>query len=97
KSSGVRNSYRRSVIVFLKRVHQAGPGGYGLALRSGGFRLPQERLSMRKFKEVLRLHSLGLKQQQIARSCSIAQSTLHHYLKRAWPPGGTAARVRRKV
>ena len=46
---------------------------------------------MRKLKEVLRLHSLGLKQQQIARSCSIAQSTVHGYLKAAalagvsWP------------
>lgn len=44
---------------------------------------------MRKFKEVLRLHSLGLKQQQIARSCSIAQSTVHHYLKRAAAAGVT--------
>jgi transposase len=46
---------------------------------------------MRKFKEVLRLSSLGLKQQQIARSCRIAQSTVHGYLKAAaaggvsWP------------
>lgn len=46
---------------------------------------------MRKLKEVLRLHSLGLKQQQIARSCLIAQSTVHKYLKAAtaadvsWP------------
>jgi transposase len=43
---------------------------------------------MRKLKEVLRLHSLGLTQQQIARSCSIAQSTVHNYLKAA-----AAARV----
>lgn len=42
---------------------------------------------MRKFKEVLRLHSLGLKQHQIARSCSIAQSTVHHYLKAAAAAG----------
>jgi transposase len=47
---------------------------------------------MRNLKEVLRLHSLGLKQQQIARSCWIAQSTVHQYLKAAaaagvsWPP-----------
>ena len=53
--------------------------------------MPQIRLSMRKLKEVLRLHSLGLKQQQIARSCLIAQSTVHLYLKAAavagvkWP------------
>jgi transposase len=42
---------------------------------------------MRKLKEVLRLHSLGLKQQQIARSCSIAQSTVHGYLKAATVAG----------
>ena len=42
---------------------------------------------MRKLKEVLRLHSLGLKQQQIARSCSIAQSTVHQYLKAAAAAG----------
>jgi hypothetical protein len=46
---------------------------------------------MRKFTEVVRLHSLGLTQRQIARSCSIAQSTVHEYLKTAaeaalgWP------------
>ena len=42
---------------------------------------------MRKLKEVLRLHSLGLKQQQIARSCLIAQSTVHQYLKAATAAG----------
>jgi transposase len=47
---------------------------------------------MRKIKEVLRLrHELGLYQEQIARSCSIGQSTVHRYLERAeaaqlvWP------------
>jgi transposase len=47
---------------------------------------------MRKIKEVLRLrHELGLGQRQIARSCSIAQSTVHQYLRAAeragvkWP------------
>src|SRR5437016_5415609 len=60
-------------------------------LESGGRRLPQERLSMRKIKEVLRLHSLGLAQRQIARSCLIGQSTVSEYLKAAeavglrWP------------
>ena len=49
--------------------------------------MPQKRLSMRKLKEVLRLHSLGLKQQQIARSCAIAQSTVHGYLKAATAAG----------
>lgn len=47
---------------------------------------------MRKLKEVLRLrHELKLDQRKIARSCSIAPSTVHEYLKRAdaaglaWP------------
>ena len=46
---------------------------------------------MRKLKEVLRLHSLGLSQHQIARSCSISQSTVHEYVSAAhlagvkWP------------
>jgi transposase len=51
---------------------------------------------MRKIKEVLRLRfELKLDQRQIARSCSIAVSTVHEYLKRAeatgigWPlPAG---------
>jgi transposase len=46
---------------------------------------------MRKLKEVLRLHSLGMSQHQIARSCSISQSTVHEYVSAAqstavqWP------------
>ncbi len=47
---------------------------------------------MRKIKEVLRLrYELKLDQRQIARSCSIAVSRVHDYLKRAeaakvsWP------------
>ena len=36
---------------------------------------------MRKIKEVLRLHSLGLSQREIARSCVIGQSTVSDYLK----------------
>jgi len=39
---------------------------------------------MRRIKEVLRLrYGLGLGQRQIARSCSIGQSTVYDYLKRA--------------
>ena len=44
-----------------------------------------------KLKEVLRLHSLGLSQHNIARSCSISQSTVHEYVSAAevagikWP------------
>jgi len=53
--------------------------------------LPEEALSMRKIREILRLSALGLAQHQIARSCSIVQSTVHRYLKLAeaaqlrWP------------
>jgi transposase len=42
---------------------------------------------MRKLKEVLRLLSLGLKQHQIAHSCSIAQSTVSEYVKAAEAAG----------
>ena len=42
---------------------------------------------MRKLKEVLRLRSLGLSQHQIARSCSISQSTVHDYLSAAQAAG----------
>ena len=42
---------------------------------------------MRKLKEVLRLHFLGLSQHQIARSCSISQSTVHEYLSAAQAAG----------
>jgi transposase len=43
---------------------------------------------MRKIQEVLRLrYALGLGQRQIARSCSIAQATVHGYLKRAQAAG----------
>ncbi len=43
---------------------------------------------MRKIKEVLRLYfELGLGQREIARSCSISQSTVHTYLKGAMAAG----------
>jgi len=43
---------------------------------------------MRRIKEVLRLrYELGLGQRQIARSCSIGQSTVYDYLKRAEAAG----------
>ena len=42
---------------------------------------------MRKLKEVLRLASLGLSQHQIARSCSISQSTVSEYLAAAQAAG----------
>ena len=46
---------------------------------------------MRKIREVLRLAASGLSQTQISRSCSIAQSTIHKYIRLAqaanlaWP------------
>lgn len=42
-----------------------------------------ELLPMVKFREILRLHSLGYNQSDIARSCNIARSTVQDYLKRA--------------
>ena len=52
--------------------------------------MSQKRLSMRKIKEVLRLRfGLSLGQEEIARSCSIAQATVHRYLERAATAGLT--------
>ncbi len=42
---------------------------------------------MRKIKEVLRLHSLGLSQRQIAQSCAVGQATVSEYLKAAATAG----------
>jgi DNA-binding transcriptional regulator LsrR (DeoR family) len=43
---------------------------------------------MWKVKEVLRLRfGLGLQQNQIARSCSIGQATVHRYLQKAAAAG----------
>jgi len=56
--------------------------------------LPRKRKSMRKIKEILRLHyEQKLGQRQIARSTNVSQSTVHEYLARAhtaglgWPLG----------
>ena len=49
--------------------------------------MPQKAVSMRQIKEVLRLHDLGLLQSQIARSCSISQSSVNRYLERASAAG----------
>lgn len=50
--------------------------------------MSQKALSMRKIREVLRLrYDLGLLQQEIARSCSIGQSSVHRYLERASAAG----------
>ncbi|MGH9446551.1 MAG: IS21 family transposase, partial [Terriglobia bacterium] len=52
--------------------------------------MPTERLSMRKLKEILRLRfELGLRQNQIARSCSISQGAVSQYLKQARTVGIT--------
>ena len=42
---------------------------------------------MRKIKEILRLHGLGLSQRQIALSCSVGQATVSEYLKAAETAG----------
>lgn len=42
---------------------------------------------MRKLKEVLRLHSFGMSQHQIARGCGVSQSTVHEYLSAAQAAG----------
>jgi transposase len=54
--------------------------------------VPGKRVSMRKTREVLRLHfDLNLGQRQIARSANLSQSTVHDYLERfaatglGWP------------
>ena len=49
--------------------------------------MPQERLPMRKIREVLRLDSLGLSQRQIALSCCVGQATVSNYLKAAEQAG----------
>lgn len=46
--------------------------------------MPNRRLSMRKTKEILRLHFVsGLTRRQIAASCSVARSTVSDYITRA--------------
>jgi len=50
--------------------------------------MAQERLSMRKMKEVLRLYyDLKLSKRQVARSCNIAASTVREHLRRAEAAG----------
>jgi len=54
--------------------------------------MTQERLSLRKIREVLRLkHEVGLSNRAIARACRVSNSTVGDYLERAqaaelaWP------------
>lgn len=49
--------------------------------------MPAVRLSMRKIKEVLRLHAKGCSQRQISKSCGIGRSTIGEYLQRAQAAG----------
>lgn len=49
--------------------------------------MSEQALSMRKTREILRLAAMGLKQHQIAASCSVVQSTVHKYLKLAQVAG----------
>jgi transposase len=63
-------------------------GWYVLPFDRRRKRLPAERLSMRKIKEVLRLKfELGLGNRQIARSCSINHNTVNDYVRRATAAG----------
>src|SRR5215813_11269962 len=82
---------------FIRRANGAGQQTWRAdPVFPGGSVLPARRLSIRKIKEVLRLRfGLGLTQEQIGRSCNIAQPTVHRYLERAaaaglsWPlPAG---------
>src|SRR2546425_13092803 len=50
-------------------------------------RMPAERLSVRKVREVLRLRALGLSTREIARSLGIGRTTLQDYLRRAKAAG----------
>ena len=52
--------------------------------------MAKERLSMRKIREILRLKfECGLTNRQIAKSCSVARSTVADYLLRARSAGLT--------
>jgi hypothetical protein len=63
-------------------------GARSTPLTGGGDFVPQEKVSMRKVKEVLRLRfGLGLPQSQIARSCSLGQATVLRYLQKAAAAG----------
>ena len=50
--------------------------------------MPQERLTMRKIKEILRLkYEAGLSNRAIAGACNISNSTVGQYLRRAKAAG----------
>ena len=45
--------------------------------------MAQERLTVRKIREILRLKEAGLSNRAIARACKISNSTVGEYLRRA--------------
>ena len=50
--------------------------------------MPQERLTLRKIREILRLkHEVGLSNRAIARACKLSNSTVGEYLRRAREAG----------
>ena len=49
--------------------------------------MPQPRVSMRKIREILRLHAAGLSSRQIAASAAVARSTVAECLRRAMQAG----------
>ncbi|MCL4562958.1 MAG: IS21 family transposase [Chloroflexi bacterium] len=52
--------------------------------------MPQERLSVRKIREVIRLHfEAGLSNRAVARACQVSNSTVGEYLERAEKAGLT--------
>lgn len=59
-----------------------------------GLLMPNERLTMRKIHEILRLHwDCNLSHRQIASSCSVARSTVAEYIRRANSAGLSLARL----
>src|SRR6202162_34993 len=53
-----------------------------------GGKMANERISMRKVKEILRLYwEAGLSRRQIAKSCSLSRSTVSEYIARAEQAG----------
>ena len=51
------------------------------------------RLTMVKFREIIRLHELGYNQSEIAESCAVARSTVQDYIRRAEGKGLSYAQL----
>jgi transposase len=57
-------------------------------LKNEELAMPQERLTLRKIREILRLkHEVGLSNRAIARACKLSNSTVGAYLRRARETG----------